>query len=200
MDDDLGCGQVSACTRCLGLGPPEQSFRVYERVSSANRSASNRGGGNWAYRAQRKRWVALLMDVVRSGKATRAEGQRVVRITREYGKGCRPWDYGNFVGGLKPVIDALTREVRDGRGRGRTIPASGIVVDDSEKWMLAEYEQRRAEVDALLFEIWEAPQGATSKGELDDATLQKPRATRATKNKPRKAGSNGPMGDPGMAG
>lgn len=54
----------------------------------------------------------------------KATAKRRVLITRQWGKGKRAYDYGNMVGGCKPLLDAMTR--------------TNLIVDDRPS-MLAEY-------------------------------------------------------------
>ena len=145
---------MSACITCLGLGEPLFVIRIPRRVTSQNNGGSNKRAGMFAYKRERDAWIRDL-HVMGLGRPMPRDGQqRVVRITREYSGRCQQMDYGNLVGGLKPVIDAMQREIG---GKARSIKGAGLIVDDSSKHFLGIYEQRRTERDAVMFEVWDLP-------------------------------------------
>lgn len=136
------------------LGPPKFEFRIYRKALSQNRARPNHGRARFGYKTERRRWIASLSQLVQVGFVAAADGPRVVRITREYGKGKREYDYGNLVGGLKSAIDAMQKVIKGG---GKTLQASGMIIDDAPKWFTPIFEQRKS-VDgeeAVYFEIWD---------------------------------------------
>ena len=134
------------------LGPPKFEFRIYRKALSQNRARPNHGAMRFGYKTERRRWIASLSQLVQVGFVAPAEGPRVVRITREYGK--REYDYGNLVGGLKSAIDAMQKVIKGG---GKTLQASGMIVDDAPKYFTPLFEQRKSPdgEDAVYFEIWD---------------------------------------------
>lgn len=136
------------------LGPPKFEFRIYRKALSQNRARPNHGAMRFGYKTERRRWIASLSQLVQVGFVAAAEGPRVVRITREYGKGKREYDYGNLVGGLKSAIDAMQKVIKGG---GKTLQASGMIVDDAPKWFTPIFEQRKSAdgEEAVYFEIWD---------------------------------------------
>lgn len=145
---------MSACVKCLGLGAPAFTFSVPRRLTTQNRGGSNKGAGMFAYKRERSAWIRDLTTLVKAGMVNEACSRRVVRITREYAGRCREMDYGNLVGGLKPVVDAMQCEIG---GKRQAITGAGIIVDDSPDWFIGIYEQRRGDIDAVTFEIWDLP-------------------------------------------
>jgi len=136
------------------LGPAKFEFRIYRKALSQNRARPNHGKARFGYKTARKQWIASLSQLVQVGFVAAATGPRVVRITREYGKGKRVYDYGNLVGGMKSTIDAMQKVIRGG---GKTLTASGMILDDAPKYFTPLFDQRKAAdgEEAVLFEIWE---------------------------------------------
>ncbi len=88
---------------------------------SQNALGSNTRGRS-KYRGIRNKYVTLL---TKAGTVLpEATTKRRVHITREYGQRKRAYDYGNLVGGCKPLLDAMSRV--------------GLIVDDRPS-MLADY-------------------------------------------------------------
>lgn len=145
---------MSACVECLGLDDPRFTFSVPRRVTSQNGGGSNKGAGMFAYKRERSAWIRDLTTLVKAGVVDQAGCRRVVRIYREYTGRCREMDYGNLVGGLKPVVDAMQREIG---GKRQAIKGAGIIVDDSSQWFIGVYEQHRSDRDAVTFQIWDLP-------------------------------------------
>lgn len=145
---------MSACVQCMGLGKPRHAFFVTRKVNSQNGGGHNGGAAMHAYRRERDAWIRDLYFMVKSGGVTEADGRRVVRITRDFAGRCRKMDYGNLVGGLKPVVDAMQREIG---GKSRPIKGAGIIIDDSPDRFIGIYEQRRGDIDGVTFEVWDLP-------------------------------------------
>ncbi len=80
---------------------------------------------NHTYRKWRTRWENEFGDWLRTVPA--AVAYRRVTITREYGKGRRPFDRTNFAAGCKPLLDTLTNY--------------GAIYDDSALWVQDHYQQ-----------------------------------------------------------
>lgn len=111
------------------------SIEVPLEMVSANRYLVNGGGRQAAivsgakYRKERDKWIRALMALARNEGIPKATVKRRITLTRIIGKGQRQFDYSNLVGGAKYVLDAC-RE-------------AGLIVDDSPKWCIDVYEQRR---------------------------------------------------------
>lgn len=90
-----------------------------------------------AYRRLREQYETILRS--RMHGFDLANGMRQVAITRW---GSRELDLDNFVGGCKPLVDALKR--------------CGLIVEDSPKYVRINYTQRkspRKEVRTVV-EVW----------------------------------------------
>lgn len=89
-----------------------------------------RGGWKARHYGARERWYGYVCQAVhRAGeRVSPADGKRAVTIERV---GKRLLDHDNFVGGLKPAIDALKR-VR-------------LIRDDSQDWLELAATQRRCQ-------------------------------------------------------
>lgn len=96
-----------------------------------------------AYARLRKRfcwavWVAKLRAEV-----PEATGKRRMRIVRLVGPRGRMYDYGNLVGGCKPLVDELVK--------------AGLLVDDSPDHVIEEYDQERAPEHGVRIELVDVP-------------------------------------------
>lgn len=70
----------------------------------------------------------------------RAKKKKIISITRVVDKVQKKLkDYGNLVGGCKPLLDALK--------------TSGFIVDDSEKWIKDTYKQLVTSENATYVDI-----------------------------------------------
>lgn len=85
-------------------------------------SKNNRG-----YRGARNRWKRKLQPYEALPKAT---AYRRIFFCRYWGKGKRAYDYGNLVGGFKPLLDEIVR--------------AGLLVDDSPKHCSEYYSQYKS--------------------------------------------------------
>ena len=81
----------------------ETSYRIalYQPAQSLNDVGVNTKN-NHAYRKARRSWKR---ELARSCSATQAKKKRRVFFTRLWGKGKRAYDFGNLVGGFKPLLD-----------------------------------------------------------------------------------------------
>lgn len=103
------------------------SLRVASYVPTLNSIGVN-GKNNFKYRGWRKTWEQEFGPWLHS--LPPAMKYRRVTITREYGKGKRAFDSGNFSGGCKPLLDTLTN--------------FGALYDDSDLWCEAHFLQRKS--------------------------------------------------------
>lgn len=145
---------MSACITCMGLGEPLFTIFIPGRVSSQNGGGSNRGAAMHAYRRERDAWIRSLHVMGLGRQMPKEDGRRIVRITRNYTGRCQQMDYGNLVGGMKPIVDAMQREIK---GRNTIIRGAGLIIDDSPQRFTGIYEQRRADADLLTFDVWDLP-------------------------------------------
>lgn len=146
---------MTPCAKCLGLGSPDFTFAVYRAAESQNKLTANRGKARFKYKSEREWWRKALQARVDEGVVTVATGKRVVRLTRLYTGRQQERDRGNLIGGMKPILDALGP---DRTVRGKTTRGTGVIVDDSPKFVADIYEQERSHVSALRIEIWETQQ------------------------------------------
>lgn len=86
-------------------------------------------GHRWAKTTWKRKYLKAIVPpvgvqraVVRSGRA-----RRLVSVARYCGKRQRPYDEGNFIGGCRPLMDALVTH--------------GWLVDDTPEWLTASYTQ-----------------------------------------------------------
>jgi Holliday junction resolvase RusA-like endonuclease len=126
------------------------TFEVTHRVPNANDRVVNRSSRNKAmkrafavmgakYRKQRGEWTLLVRNAMQLKAVPKATQPRRVTIIRLYSGREREWDYGNLVGGCKPVLDAMK--------------AAGLIVDDSPKWSEQIYKQERGAESGLRVEV-----------------------------------------------
>jgi hypothetical protein len=126
-----------ACPFCGGdarrVVAAQWRFFIPRQATSMNAHRQNDARGH-AYRKERDRWE---QDLRAHGRATRlpwappaaSAGIRRVTLLRLFCGRQRELDYGNLVGGLKPVLDAMVR--------------SGWLLDDSPAYCEDHYLQRR---------------------------------------------------------
>lgn len=162
-----------ACSRCGHVESPAATAAAYQTLiprdpPSLNRRLSNTRTSGHAYRKVRNEWLMWVrrarleagipyvpMVVKTSMKSPAglvtnesswpvALGKRRVTITRIYGGKSKRRDHDNFVGGLKPVLDAMVLE--------------RLITDDSDDHVDLKYVQRPSAVPAergleLLLEV-----------------------------------------------
>lgn len=86
---------------------------------------------HWSRAARhRKRWAQVLRIHLRGMIPAAPWVKAWCRITRIYGGRSRDFDFGNLVGGAKPVPDALIE--------------LGVIADDNPRQFACEYVQRKA--------------------------------------------------------
>ncbi len=115
-------------------------------VSQNELGGNNRGWGGYKYRKTKGKFEAAVSAALRRTAIPPATKFRRLVVTRIFGKGQRPYDEGNLVGGAKPLVDAL----RDAK----------VIVDDSPKWVQIWYRQERSprgkeHVEVLVEELVE---------------------------------------------
>jgi hypothetical protein len=98
---------------------------------------------NRSYRGARRKWCGLIKK--HAGEIPEAEKPRRVFFTRFWGKGKRAYDYGNLVGGFKPLLDELVK--------------AGYLIDDCPKYCSEYYRQFKSpdgtEYVVITFEDYE---------------------------------------------
>ncbi len=101
---------------------------TYTLVLNASAQSLNSVGvnnkNNRGYRTARRRWERLLKPYEKLPLAT---NKRRVFFTRFWGRAKRPYDYGNLVGGFKPLLDMLVK--------------CGLLVDDRPTFCEEYYRQ-----------------------------------------------------------
>lgn len=98
---------------------------LIERSAQSLNSVGINHKSNRGYRGARNRWKRELKRY--EGKVPKAEKKRRIYFTRYWGKGKRAYDYGNLVGGFKPLLDEIVR--------------AGLLLDDSPKQCEEYYKQ-----------------------------------------------------------
>lgn len=96
-------------------------------LPSTNSLGSNTRRYN-KYRSFRTKFSRLLDKY--ATEVPPAEAKRRVLIVRQYGKRKRAYDYGNLVGGCKPLLDCLKEH--------------SLILDDSPKQLADYYLQERS--------------------------------------------------------
>jgi hypothetical protein len=112
------------------------TIEVARDVPSQNVLASNKGASRWRYAKERDEWVRLLGLHRFILLIPKASILRRVTFLRTYSGRQKLRDRGNLIGGLKPVLDAMT--------------LTGLIVDDSPKWCEDYYFQARVEKGGAL--------------------------------------------------
>jgi len=97
---------------------------------------------NRAYTKYRNSWYNNIFALIQTPDQ-KCQSKAIVEITF-YKKG-QKYDFENFVGGCKPILDALTK--------------LGWIVDDNDKWIEVKYaqlsaKQEKKEVGVNLKIIW----------------------------------------------
>jgi len=125
---------VTRCRLCGGEPDAVMSarweFLVPIEPPSQNTIASNKGAGRFRYAKVRTDFEIYFRVRIVQLKIPRATRRRRVMFTRYYtGQRARSRDHGNFIGGMKPVLDALVRQ--------------GMLVDDRPEYCEDYYRQER---------------------------------------------------------
>lgn len=136
---------MTTCPTCHRpmLGPlpaePQWTFIVPMEMRSMNRTPMNRGNEKWSYRKLLLAWTTAIKRM--STHVPRVTGKRRMRLTRIMGKGKRPFDLDNAVGGSKVIVDAAVK--------------AELLLDDGAKFAEVQYEQEKGDWDGVRFEVWE---------------------------------------------
>lgn len=99
---------------------------IHQSAQSLNAVGVN-SKNNRGYRGARNKWKRKLQQY---NELPPAESYRRIFFTRFWGKGKRAYDYGNLVGGFKPLLDEIVR--------------AGHLIDDSPKHCAEYYRQYKA--------------------------------------------------------
>jgi len=97
--------------------------------SQTKLGANTPGRGGGIYRGYRRRFARAIAKADLDIPA--AKGFRRVFITRLWGKGKRAYDWGNLVGGCKPLVDEIV--------------GAGLLVDDRPSACQIFYDQGKSE-------------------------------------------------------
>lgn len=111
------------------------------KIPSQNVIGGNFGGLRWRYGKLRDALTVEAKAGKLNGKVPPAKKQRTVLFVREYAGREKIRDYGNLVGGAKPLVDALV--------------AVGLLIDDSPEWSEQIYEQIRGTKSAWHVGLYE---------------------------------------------
>ncbi len=100
---------MAKCTAC-DFDPSLPVLATYTLVLEQSAQSLNAVGTNAktnrGYRAARNRWARLLKQYKHLPKAT---GHRRIYFTRFWKKRKYAYDYGNLVGGFKPLLDEIVK-------------------------------------------------------------------------------------------
>lgn len=126
---------MTACAYC-GADPDEPrgdawTWLIEKEASSLNARVFNAGARRWEYARERDEWVEWFKLAIANHKVLRATCRRRLIITRLYGSRQRPFDYANFVGGCKPLVDAMV--------------LTGLLLNDALGALEDHYRQERHE-------------------------------------------------------
>lgn len=105
--------------------------------------ANARGSAGWHYRRLRQEFAAALHGALAASNIPKATTKRRVWLTRYYGKGKRPYEWANFLGGGKALVDVLVTR--------------GLLRDDSSKWFEGVYAQKPGEIDLIALTFHDVP-------------------------------------------
>lgn len=132
MSECLGCGYDGE------LKVTERYIFVLKKAAISTNKLKSNGRGSSPYRGHRAAWERLLRPYTHLPKA---KGKRRVFFTRFWGKRKRAYDYGNLVGGFKPLLDMLVKH--------------DFLVDDSPRWCYDYYRQFKSpdETDYVIVVI-----------------------------------------------
>jgi hypothetical protein len=143
---------VSAGCRWCGFDPAAvvtaRWQRFFPRQPPSQNDFGKSAGARRKYTAERQTWEwEMRAWALHSTGPSKAAGPRRVFFERFYhGAGTRDRDRGNLIGGMKPILDAITRE--------------GLIVDDTPRWCADFYSQQRDELRSGLLitledlEVW----------------------------------------------
>lgn len=125
------CAVCSRCNQLLPVAAKKWAFIVPLEPPSQNVVAGNKGGGRHKYKEIRDNYRMLFRNKMNTIGIPRATDKRRVLVTRLYSGRGKKRDFGNLVGGCKPLLDALTLE--------------GLIIDDKDSCLEDHYYQERRE-------------------------------------------------------
>ena len=102
-----------------------------DAVSQNTLKGNGKGSGGYIYRNHRAKCLRQLEIALKETNVPVARCKRRVRFTRWYRPGQRPYDSDNLVAGFKPLRDCLR--------------LTGLIKDDSPKWVDTTYDQHMEE-------------------------------------------------------
>lgn len=150
---------MSACLKCGSVdAPPQWTLFVRLRPPSQNENVDRAGGGRFTFMKLREQWVRAIRHAMedtgrgRFEPVPRATGRRRVVMTRVFSGRERERDYGNLVGGMKLVVDAMRPPkqvaIKSGKRKGQvvTVDGAGLIVDDSPTWLDDVYLQEHSTI------------------------------------------------------
>lgn len=127
---------MSACTFCGGdsevIVRGSWTWLIEKDAASLNKRHVNDGHRGHMYRRERNQWLQWCQLAMVNQRIPKATHKRRATFTRMFGDRMRPFDYANFVGGLKPLVDAMVE--------------CGLLVDDSPKMLEDHYMQMHVEL------------------------------------------------------
>jgi hypothetical protein len=124
------------------LPPLPYSFEVGIKISSQNTTQY----AHWSkYRAYREKWYTAIPVLAARLRGLQLPWSRW-SIHRVYARHARELDYGNFVGGAKPIPDALIR--------------IGAIPDDTSAHFKCDYTQERGSRDVVVITLLETRDAA----------------------------------------
>lgn len=102
---------MTACKMC-GYEPDRAINWTVEIVLDVSSPSQNQVGANRKGRSgiPYRRYRRLFESQLHNYTLPDASGPRRIVLTRQYGKGKRAYDYGNLVGGMKPLLDEITKK------------------------------------------------------------------------------------------
>lgn len=121
---------------------PDESSRVWIELPFVTPSLNQYLKWHWSKRARFRDQCCWLVRQALNSRVTRdtwnCETRLTVNITRY---GSRTLDNDNFIGGCKPLLDALHYE--------------GVIFDDTATWLYARYHQvkDKAKVGTMTIEV-----------------------------------------------
>lgn len=129
-------GLNDPCTAC-GFSPTVAVKEIcdlwlpVDAISQNTLKGNGKGSGGYAYRNYRNKCLHQLENALKETYVPVATKKRRVKFTRWYRPGQRPYDNDNLVAGFKPLRDCLR--------------LTGIIKDDSPKWLETQYHQEMEE-------------------------------------------------------
>ena len=110
---------------------PFSTLSVGRRPPSQNDFTKHYKSERFGYRKIKRSW---WKEIPPPPHHLRAASPRTVRFTRVLGKGERPFDDGNFVGGMKPILDILVARLWLIDDRASKCVAYYVQEDPPERW------------------------------------------------------------------